>query len=81
MANDGLSLDNRDPNIYIERAKTLVNRFNAAPLHIVDVQKEYDEKISGFSEGGSLGSSSSSRQRPSDTALELDAQLVSNELR
>lgn len=80
MANDGLSLDNRDPNTYIERAKTLVNRFNAAPLHIVDVQKEYDEKISGFSEGGSLGSSSS-RQRPSDTALELDAQLVRNELR
>lgn len=79
MANVGLSPDHRDPNTYIERAKSLVNRFNATPLHVVEVQKEYDEKISGFAEGGSLGSSSS-RQKPSDTALELDAQLVSTAL-
>lgn len=75
MANVRTSLDNSESNSSVEKAKGIVNRFNASPLYVVEARKEYDQKIAEFSEAGSLHSTSS-KQRPRDIAFELDSHLV-----
>ena len=79
MASIRTSLDNSEFSSSVEKAKSIVNRFNTSPLYIVEARKEYDQKIAEFSEAGSLRSTSS-KQRPRDIVFELDSHLVRENL-
>lgn len=69
------SLDGKESNTHIDRAKLLTERINAAPLNIVKAKAEFEKKINEFNEV-EPATAFTPRQLPSHIASEVEAQLV-----
>ncbi|THH03412.1 hypothetical protein EW145_g6274 [Phellinidium pouzarii] len=68
------SLDNVESNIHIDKAKSIVDRFNNSSLNIVQAKANFEKKISEFNDIDPA-TAFTPRQHPSHIANEVDAQI------